>query len=100
MDSEIKSDVTLSVNQIHPEQLKDLQNRFEYHKPFADLPHRYEVVRSTLGGVARLIIQLTPKCREQSLAVTHLEEAMFWANAAIARNTKEPVPTGEPTQAT
>jgi len=32
------------------------------------------------------IIQNTPPSREQSLAITHLEEAIFYANAAIARN--------------
>lgn len=32
------------------------------------------------------ITHKTPKSREQSLAITKVEEAMFWANAAIARN--------------
>jgi hypothetical protein len=31
----------------------------------------------------------TPASREQSLALTHLEDAVFWANAAIARHEGE-----------
>ncbi|MGP3782344.1 Acb2/Tad1 domain-containing protein [Paenibacillus sp. 1A_MP2] len=36
--------------------------------------------------MAELIDEQTPKSREQSLAMTNLEQAVFWANAAIARN--------------
>ncbi len=36
--------------------------------------------------LAQYVLALTPESREQSLAVTKLEEAMMWANAAIARN--------------
>ena len=35
---------------------------------------------------AHLIVTLTPKSREQSLALTKLEEAIMHANSAIARN--------------
>jgi len=35
--------------------------------------------------LAEKIDQVAPDCREKSLAVTHLEEAVFWANAAVAR---------------
>ena len=36
--------------------------------------------------MARCILDRTPKSREQSLALTKLEEAIMWANASIARN--------------
>lgn len=36
--------------------------------------------------LAKLINDKTPASREQSLALTHLEDAVMWANAAIARN--------------
>ncbi len=35
---------------------------------------------------ALFIVENTPSSREQSLALTALEESVFWTNAAIARN--------------
>jgi len=36
--------------------------------------------------LAKNIINYCPDSRERSLALTKLEECMFWANASIARN--------------
>lgn len=44
-----------------------------------------EFVRDTMKIAADQIMSVTPNSREQSLALTKLEEAMFWANAAVAR---------------
>ena len=43
-----------------------------------------------LGASEELVEVTGPPCREQSLAITALEEAMFWANAAIAREITAP----------
>lgn len=67
-------------------QIHDLDNRFTYHAPNGDQPERYEEIRSAAKELAKFIVVNTPSSREQSLAVTKLEEAVFWANAAIARN--------------
>ena len=64
----------------------DLENRFTYHAPKDDQPLRYEEIRAAGKEFARLIVSGCPESREQSLAVTHIEEAVFWANAAIARS--------------
>jgi hypothetical protein len=64
----------------------ELTKRFTYHAPKADQPDRYEALRSAALELAGEITGLTPTSREQSLALTSLEEAVFWANAAIARN--------------
>lgn len=48
------------------------------------------VVRQVIGGAADEIDTLVPPSREKSLALTKLEEAAFWANAAIARSATEP----------
>jgi hypothetical protein len=70
-------------------QMEDLENRFMYHKPFGTQPTRYVLIRGAARDLAEEIVKSTPISREQSLALTHLEEAVFWANAAIARNEKE-----------
>lgn len=64
----------------------DLENRFTYHPPKEGQPERYTELREAAKAFARLIVANTPSSREQSLALTNLEQATFWANAAIARN--------------
>jgi hypothetical protein len=59
---------------------------FTYHSPKDDQPERYVTLRDTAKSLAYIIVKNTPPSREQSLAITHLEEAIFYANAAIARN--------------
>lgn len=63
-----------------------LYNNFTYHPPFGDQPQRYENMRNEAKNLATHIIAHTPESREQSLALTNLEQVVFWANAAIARN--------------
>lgn len=63
-----------------------LYNTFTYHRPKASQPDRYEQLRSDALSLAVRICSLTPTSREQSLALTKLEEAIMFANAAIARN--------------
>lgn len=69
-----------------PEQLKRNKNNFTYHAPKDTQPERYERLRKAARDLDHLILTNTPPSREQSLAQTKLEEAIFWANAAIARN--------------
>lgn len=59
--------------------------RFVYHPPKGDQAERYEQIRAAGREMAMLLTALTPESREQSLAFTALEEAVMWANAAIAR---------------
>ena len=66
-----------------------LNNNFTYHPPFGDQVSRYQVIRDAAKKFAELILSDTPDSREQSLALTNLEQAVFWANAAIARNEQE-----------
>ena len=64
----------------------DIVTRFTYYPPKNDQAEKYEEIRRAARSLASLLITLTPESREQSLAITHLEEAVFWANASIARN--------------
>lgn len=57
-----------------------------YHAPKGNQPERYVDIREKAKELAALILETTPKSREQSVALTELETAVFWANAAIARN--------------
>jgi len=63
-----------------------IEHRFTYHPPKGDQAERYGEIRSGAKEFATMIAELTPASREQSLAITHLEQAVMWANAAIARN--------------
>jgi hypothetical protein len=64
----------------------DLRNRFTYHSPKEDQLPRYAKLRNMACALAIEIAERTPTSREQSLALTKLEEAVMFANAAIARN--------------
>lgn len=64
----------------------DLENRFTYHAPKPGQPEKYEELRGRAKQLAYLIRDLCPTSRETSLALTKLEEAVFWANAAVARH--------------
>ncbi len=74
---------------ISEEQKDRLDNTFTYHAPFGDQSTRYAIIRNGAWMLAENILASTPPSREQSLALTKLEEAVMWANAAIARNEKE-----------
>lgn len=63
----------------------EIETRFTYHKPKGDQPERYEKLREAAKSFARLVADSCPDSREASLAMTHIEEAVMWANAAIAR---------------
>ena len=76
----------MEIRNIPIEVMADLQKRFTYHNPKNDQPERYTAIRETARNFAELIVASSPKSREQSLALTNLEEAVMWANAAIARN--------------
>lgn len=64
---------------------EELKNRFTYHAPNVTQMQEYESIRKNILHVATLLREYCPESRELSLAITKLEEAVFWANAAIAR---------------
>ena len=75
---------------------EEIEVRFTYHPAFGDQAARYIAIREAAKELALLITNLTPDSREQSLALTALEEVVMWANAGIARREKEPVFVGTP----
>ena len=78
---------------ITPDEIDDLTNRFTYHGPHGNQPERYESLRNGGFSFAERIIELAPPSPERTLAIRRIEEAVMWANAAIARNEKPPETT-------
>lgn len=58
---------------------------FDYHAPTKERVTQHENVRDACRRLAHTINLDCPDSREKSLAITHLEEAMMWAHAALAR---------------
>ncbi|OXM17611.1 hypothetical protein CGZ75_12175 [Paenibacillus herberti] len=65
---------------------QQIENNFKYHAPKEGQPEQYEKIRSMAKELAYLIEAEVPNSREKSLAMTNLEQSVFWANAGIARN--------------
>ena len=63
-----------------------IENAFTYHAPKNGQPEKYQAIREKAKELVYLIQELVPPSREQSLAMTKLEECSMWANAGIARN--------------
>jgi hypothetical protein len=65
-----------------------LETNFTYHKPSENQVDRYQFLRTKAKELAYAIDERCPSSREKSLALTNLEQAIFWANASIARQHK------------
>jgi hypothetical protein len=63
----------------------ELATRFTYHPPTGDQSDRYQSIRNAGRAFAGILDASCPDSREKSLAMTNLEQAIMWANAAIAR---------------
>lgn len=64
----------------------ELANRFAYHPALSETRRvTHDNIRGQLGRLAQFIAHTVPAGREQSVALTKLEEVMFWANAGLAR---------------
>lgn len=64
---------------------EDIWNRFRYYAPSPDRADIHQSVRSQVIDLALALDVLVPDGREKALVFTKLEEALFWANAGIAR---------------
>jgi hypothetical protein len=65
---------------------EELDRRFDHHPPDRYREARHQLIRSVFKDTAGIIDRELPEGREKSLVLTKLEEALMWANAAIARS--------------
>ncbi len=63
-------------------------NDFTFHPVKPGQGAKYTQNRDWAREMAHKLIDQCPPSRELSVALTKLDEVVYWANAAIARNTK------------
>jgi hypothetical protein len=63
----------------------ELVCRFTYHAPRPDQCERFKAIRQKALELAEMIDGFCPQSRERAFAHTNVEQAVMWANAAIAR---------------
>ncbi|MFE7128967.1 hypothetical protein [Streptomyces sp. NPDC057617] len=64
----------------------NIQTRFTYQPPQPGQPERYEQIRAAGRAFAELLAEQCPSSPELSRAITHIDEAVMNANAAVARH--------------
>jgi len=72
---------------------EEVLNRFTFHPATPVTGPLHDEVRAEFRAMLTKLDGLVPNGRHNSLMLTALQEAMMWANAAIACDTEEGVST-------
>ena len=81
----------------------DIESRFTFHPATKETGPKHDAIRADLKRLALKWHRELPDGRQKSLALTSLEEAQHWANAAVAiggSSDAAPVATPAPSGAT
>ena len=62
----------------------DLGHIFKYHAPEKEDIEKYTMLRDAAKEFAKVIIENTPVCADQTAAIRKIREAVMTANASIA----------------
>ncbi len=65
---------------------KDLDNWFQYHAPTPGQVERYNIIREAAKQFAEIVVENTPSCPDQTVAVRKIREAVMSANLTVACN--------------
>jgi hypothetical protein len=63
---------------------EEIDRRLDYHPPTPEQVPIYEAMRPEFKRLVEFVVETTPPGREQSVAITFIEDAQMWANKAIA----------------
>lgn len=66
---------------------EEIKDRMSYHPATPSAAVAYDRLRQAAITFALSAVSMTPAGREQSLMVTHIEDALMWGSKAIARTT-------------
>ena len=66
----------------------DIDKDFKYHAPNPAQKVKYDELRAKGKELALLVYNSCPSSAEMTTAIRKVEEAVMWANAAIARHSE------------
>lgn len=70
--------------------LQKIEEAFTFHRVRGNQAERYPLIRARFKELAFLLLEQCPPSRELSVALTSLQDANMWANAAIAIHEDKP----------
>ncbi len=65
-----------------------LEFNFVHHSPAKEQIEKYDTIRKKFKEVSALVNEVCTDGREKNQSMVNIEQAMFWANASIARDKK------------
>jgi hypothetical protein len=77
--------LTLNLTEVESMSEKDLENWVSYYVPQAGQAEEFEAIRAASTAFAQVVCDYTPPSAAQTVALRKIREAVYTANAAMAR---------------